>query len=60
MRQYVQYFRLRGGIWVKVAYISDLHCHEQEVYQQQEALYYMNALGYPDEKLPRKIRVFTV
>lgn len=36
------------------------HCHEQEVYQQQEAMYYMNALGYPDEKLPRKIRVFTV
>ncbi|MER2126360.1 hypothetical protein [Solibacillus sp.] len=45
---------------MKVAYISDLHCHEQEVYQQQEAMYYMNALGYPDEKLPRKIRVFTV
>lgn len=36
------------------------HCHEQEVYQHQAAMYYMNALGYPDEKLPRKIRVFTV
>lgn len=36
------------------------HCHEQEVYQQQEAMYYMNALGYPDEKLLRKIRIFSV
>jgi len=36
------------------------HCHEQEVYQQQDAMYYINALGYPDEKLPQKMRVFTM
>lgn len=36
------------------------HCHEQETYQQNDAIYYINALGYPDEKLPQKIRTFTV
>lgn len=36
------------------------HCHEQEVYKQHGVTYYINALGYPDEKLPRKMRVFTV
>lgn len=36
------------------------HCHEQEVYEHQDAMYYINALGYPDEKLPQKMRVFTV
>ena len=36
------------------------HCHEQEVYEQGQATYYINALGYPDEKLPQKMRVFTV
>lgn len=36
------------------------HCHEQEVYEQGQARYYINALGYPDERLPQKMRVFTV
>lgn len=36
------------------------HCHEQEIYEQQGAHYYINSLGYPDEKLNQKIRVFIV
>lgn len=36
------------------------HCHEQETYEQNDAMYYINALGYPDEKLPQKIRTFMV
>lgn len=44
----------------KAAHYICGHCHEQHVYSQQGATYYMNALGYPDEKLPRKIRVFTI
>lgn len=36
------------------------HCHEQHIYEKEIATYHINALGYPDEKLPRKIQLFTV
>lgn len=36
------------------------HCHEQHIYEQDGKMFYMNALGYPDEKLPLKIRTFSL
>lgn len=32
------------------------HCHEQNVYEQNDATYYINALGYPWEGLDAKIQ----
>jgi DNA repair exonuclease SbcCD nuclease subunit len=36
------------------------HSHEQKVYEKPYCNFYMNALGYPDEKLELKIRHFEV
>lgn len=36
------------------------HCHEQHIYEEELATYYINALGYPDEKLRQSIQLFTV
>lgn len=45
---------------VKAAHHIFGHCHEQHIYFEQHATYYINALGYPDEQLQKKIRVFTL
>lgn len=45
---------------VKAAHHIFGHCHEQHIYSEQHATYYINALGYPDKQLPKKIRVFTL
>lgn len=34
------------------------HCHEQKMYEKAGIRFYINALGYPDEKLERKIQSF--
>jgi len=36
------------------------HCHEQKLYEKAGIRFCINALGYPDEKLPLKIRTFSL
>lgn len=36
------------------------HCHEQSVYERADWKFYINAVGYPTEHLPAKIRSFTI
>lgn len=36
------------------------HCHEQRVYEKDDAIYCINALGYPSEGLAQKIRSIKV
>lgn len=36
------------------------HCHEQHIYEKDNSIYYINALGYPHEKSPQKIRTFKI
>ncbi|MGG0667897.1 metallophosphoesterase [Lederbergia citrisecunda] len=36
------------------------HCHEQSVYEKAGSKFYINAVGYPDEKLELSIKSFTI
>lgn len=36
------------------------HSHEQKVYEKPYCTFYMNAIGYPDEKLELSVKSFTI
>ena len=36
------------------------HCHEQKVYEKAGIRFAINAVGYPNERLPAKIRTVRV
>lgn len=45
---------------IKTKYHIFGHCHEQNVYEKVYGNFYINAVGYPDEKLPIEIKSFEI